>query len=257
MASFTPTQGRYLAFIHAYTSLRGFPPSEAEIAAAMVVSAPSVSNMVKTLEKKGLIRREPLVSRAIEILVPAEEIPAWNARKTSPSKPTAGRVRSAPQKMWQPRESKAPDQDSSTPANLYVLTAYLTNVPATTKLAKKSISRTVEIRGDQTLEDLHDVLFKAFDRWDPHLYEFQFGKRPFDPKGIRYGTQSKRSRLLRDARTTRMDDLELKPEQVFGYWFDFGEDWYHQIRVERVEQAIPTARYPRVIHRMGESPPQY
>ena len=35
MASFTPTQGRYLAFIHAYTKLHGYPPAEAEIAAAM------------------------------------------------------------------------------------------------------------------------------------------------------------------------------------------------------------------------------
>ena len=55
MPDFTPTQGRYLAYIHAYTAVHGFPPAEAEIAAAMCVSPPSVSQMVKTLEKKGLI----------------------------------------------------------------------------------------------------------------------------------------------------------------------------------------------------------
>jgi hypothetical protein len=28
MADFTPTQGRYLAFIRAYTNLHGYPPAE-------------------------------------------------------------------------------------------------------------------------------------------------------------------------------------------------------------------------------------
>jgi SOS-response transcriptional repressor LexA len=59
MAHFTPTQGRYLAFIHAYIGLHGHPPSESEIAAAMCVSPPLVNQMVKMLEKKGLILRQP------------------------------------------------------------------------------------------------------------------------------------------------------------------------------------------------------
>jgi Mn-dependent DtxR family transcriptional regulator len=55
MAHFTAKQGRYLAFIYAYTELHGFPPAEAEIASALLVSPPSVNQMVMTLEKKGLI----------------------------------------------------------------------------------------------------------------------------------------------------------------------------------------------------------
>ncbi|MGZ3396857.1 MAG: IS1096 element passenger TnpR family protein [Isosphaeraceae bacterium] len=60
-----------------------------------------------------------------------------------------------------------------------------------------------------------------------------------------------------DARTTKLDDLDLNPGRVFGYWFDFGDDWYHQVQVDRIEQAIPTVTYPRVIRRVGKSPPQY
>ena len=59
MADFTPTQGRYLAFISAYTEVQGCPPAESEIAAALCVSPPSVNRMVKQLEKKGLILRRP------------------------------------------------------------------------------------------------------------------------------------------------------------------------------------------------------
>src|SRR5947199_10279043 len=89
MADFTPTQGRYLAFIHASTSLHGYPPAETEIAAAMCVSPPSVNQMVKTLEKRSLISRQPGQSRTIEVLVPEEEIPPWNNRKParSPKRP--------------------------------------------------------------------------------------------------------------------------------------------------------------------------
>ena len=60
-----------------------------------------------------------------------------------------------------------------------------------------------------------------------------------------------------DARTTKLDDLDLKSGRAFGYWFDFGDDWYHQVQVDRIEQAIPTVTYPRVIRRVGKSPPQY
>jgi Plasmid pRiA4b ORF-3-like protein len=49
----------------------------------------------------------------------------------------------------------------------------------------------------------------------------------------------------------------LKPGRPFGSWFDFGDDWFHEIRVERIEQAIPTVTYSRVIKRVGKSPPQY
>ena len=41
-----------------------------------------------------------------------------------------------------------------------------------------------------------------------------------------------------DARTTKLDDLDLKPHRVFGYWFDFGNNWYHQVQVERIEKSV-------------------
>jgi hypothetical protein len=248
MANFTPTQGRYLAFIHAYKARHGFPPAESEIAAALCVSPPSVNQMVKTLEKKGLILRHPGVPRSLEILIPEDEIPPWNQRAA----PKSG----AP--VVKPRV-RGDNAAATTPVNLYVLTVHLSTGPVGGRYAGKPISRVIEIRGDQTLEQLHEAIFKAYDRYDEHLYEFQFGKRPYDPNGPNYGIPDPSSPPGRegDARTTRLDDLGLKPHRVFGYWFDFGDDWYHQVDVERVEQAIPTVTYPRVIKRVGKSPPQY
>jgi hypothetical protein len=248
MSDFTPTQGRYLAFIHAYSTLHGYPPAEAEIAAALCVSPPSVSQMVKMLEKRGLIARQPGLPRTIQVLVPEEEIPQWNHRKPAKSPKRPGKLSGRP---------AVPH--ATTPANLYVLLVFLMKGPVSEKFADKVVSRTIEIRGDQTLEELHHAIFNAYDRWEQHMYEYQFGKRPFDPKGQTYGipdpSPGKKGRG--DARTTRLDDLDLKQDRVFGYWFDFGDDWFHQVEVERIEQAIPTVTYPRVIKRVGKSPPQY
>src|SRR5260370_156626 len=85
MADFTPTQGRYLAFIHAYTRLHEYPPAESEIAAALCVSPPSVNQMVKMLEKKGLLLRHPGQPRSLQVLVPEDKIPPWNQRKSAPA----------------------------------------------------------------------------------------------------------------------------------------------------------------------------
>jgi hypothetical protein len=249
MADFTPTQGRYLAFIHAYTCRHGYPPAEAEIAAALCVSPPSVNLMVKTLERKGLILRHPGQPRSIQVLVPEDEIPPWNNRKPARNPWSAGPA----------RPSATTPVEKAPPANLYVLSVFMTAGPTSEKFANKVIMRGIEIRGDQTLEQLHQAIFQAYDRWDQHPYQFQFGKRPFDPAGANYGVAEGQpgKKKPRDARTAKLDDLGLEQDRVFGYWFDFDANWFHQIQVMRIEQAIPTVTYPRVIKRVGKSPPQY
>jgi hypothetical protein len=59
--------------------------------------------------------------------------------------------------------------------------------PNSEKSANKEVSRVIEIRGDQTLEQLHRAIFDAYDRFDEHPCASQFGKRPFDPDGPNYG----------------------------------------------------------------------
>ena len=67
--SFTDKQGQYLAFIDAYTRVHGRPPSEADLQRHFGVTPPSVHQMVLTLERAGLIRRQSGVARSIEVLV--------------------------------------------------------------------------------------------------------------------------------------------------------------------------------------------
>jgi len=42
------------------------------------VTPPSVHQMILTLERAGLIRRQPGVARSIEVLVPPEHLPLLN-----------------------------------------------------------------------------------------------------------------------------------------------------------------------------------
>jgi DNA-binding MarR family transcriptional regulator len=72
---FTDKQGQYLAFIHAYTLVLGRPPAEADLQRHFRVTPPSVHQMVLTLERAGLIRRQPGVARSIQVLVNPEVLP--------------------------------------------------------------------------------------------------------------------------------------------------------------------------------------
>ena len=151
-------------------------------------------------------------------------------------------------------------------SRLFTLEVSLVSGPVQECFLKKNrvMSRTIQIRADQTLQDLHDAIFSAFDRWDDHLYEFQIGgKGPMDPKARRYtiapdedgfGNRPREAGLV--SRTT-LGSLGLKVDDPFGYWFDFGDDWYHQVSVAAIETRAPAGRFPRVTARIGKSPPQY
>ncbi len=86
---------------------------------------------------------------------------------------------------------------------------------------KSGIARTIAIRGEHTLGALHGEIVAAF------------------------------------AEDTRLADLLLEIGTKFWYWFDFGDDWYHQIEVIAIGEPVPETEYPRVTESVGESPPQY
>jgi Domain of unknown function (DUF6398)/Plasmid pRiA4b ORF-3-like protein len=170
-----------------------------------------------------------------------------------------------------PKAAKRSASATSQPANpaalqaLYVLDVALISGPVSDRFIKKnpSITRTIEIRGEQTLADLHRIIFSAFDREEEHMYEFQFkGKGPDDPNADRYGLamtlqDEGGNPPAGDVAKTAIGALGLAVEEPFGYWFDFGDDWWHQVMVIATTEPKPKVKYPRVIERVGASPPQY
>ena len=149
---------------------------------------------------------------------------------------------------------------------LFTLEVCIISGPMTEEFVKKNrvISRTIQIRGAQTLEILHYAMFGAFGREDEHVYEFQVGgKEPMDPKAKKYVLPMAMDDTFAEKKNagnitrTPIGSLGLKTDDAFGYWFDFGDDWWHQINVVAIEHKVPRGSFPRVTKRMGESPPQY
>jgi hypothetical protein len=149
---------------------------------------------------------------------------------------------------------------------IYTLEVFLLSGPITERFAQHNpvVSRTIQMRGDQTLEDLHHAIFDAYGRWEEHMYEFQFGKGPMDPEARRYVLPSA-FEIERDEDNppagrvgeTVIDSLGLKGGDRFGYWFDFGDDWWHQINVEAIEDKISKGKLPKLVKGVGKNPPQY
>jgi len=117
------------------------------------------------------------------------------------------------------------------------------------------IWRIIEIRGDQTLHQLHKVIFKAFERYDEHLYAFFLSNKPWDASS-EYSLPSPESKA-RSAKRASIDSLALKPKRKFLYLFDFGDEWWHSVQLLGIRQEEPKGKYPRVIESQGEAPSQY
>jgi SOS-response transcriptional repressor LexA len=73
--SFTAKQGQYLPFIYSYIKIHGQPPAEADLERYFRVSPPAIHEMIKTLERNGLIERTPGRARSIRLRVHPKNLP--------------------------------------------------------------------------------------------------------------------------------------------------------------------------------------
>lgn len=160
-----------------------------------------------------------------------------------------------------PRESnitkkKARTASTAASARLYVLKVWLGRADDENF---DEISRTIEIAGHHTLEDLHDVIFQAFDREDEHLWMFYFTRRNSRVVARRYIHPRLEVGAYEGgyADETRIDSLGLRARSRFHYVFDLGDEWHHEIIVEKTGKLEGPKGRPRMVARVGESPPQY
>lgn len=236
MADMTPAQGRYLAYIHAYAEGFGLPPAESEIADAMGVSPPSVNQMMKTLEKKGLIRRQPGVARSIEILVAPGALPKWQGKRIT---------RTVREWTLTSPAARHPGTSSSGKAAVYRFKIVLQD-------ARPAIWRRIETM-DVTLQQLHALIQTAMGWTNSHLHQFVIaGGRYTDPRFMMEDVGAI------DYSRLRVRDLVAKhgAKLRMGYEYDFGDDWRHEVILEKVTEAERGVRYPRCIDGARACPPE-
>ncbi|MDA1012866.1 MAG: GntR family transcriptional regulator [Planctomycetota bacterium] len=239
MPEFTPTQGRYLACIRTYTEDFGMPPAESEIAAAIGVSPPSVNQMMKTLENKRLIRRQPGVPRSIEILVAPETIPKWKGKRITST-----------MKVWM-RVDPPPARDTSRAGdrktNVY---RFKITLQETTPV----IWRRIETM-DVPLGKLHELIQTALGWTNSHLHRFRIAGRDFtDPRFMTDDIDD----FAEDYSGMRVSDLVAShgSNLRISYEYDFGDSWQHEIVLEEVTESQPGVRYPRCIDGERACPPE-
>jgi hypothetical protein len=150
-------------------------------------------------------------------------------------------------------------QPSSASPQLYTLNVFLTGGPMDESFEGEVISRKVQLLGGQTLHDLHQIIFDAFEREEEHLYEFNLGAGPRDRSQayLYKGEWSEDDEEEGDPESATLDALDLTVGRRFGYVFDMGDYWEHIIEVVAVEEHPPSSIYPRIVETVGEAPPQY
>jgi hypothetical protein len=110
--------------------------------------------------------------------------------------------------------------------------------------------RRVLVPGEMTLAELHDVVQVAMGWTDSHLHEFEIGDTSYGVPDVDWG------------RDDVKDEARTKLVRVSGlgshlrYTYDFGDDWRHDITVEKVVAPEPGVRYPTCSAGRRACPPE-
>jgi len=91
------------------------------------------------------------------------------------------------------------------------------------------VSRRLAVRGDQTLEDLHEELRRAFEWWEDDEYSFQL------------------------ATDVQLHRVELKAGQELAYVIGTGDEWRVRLRIDDIRPAR-NETYPVILESRGKAP---
>lgn len=106
-------------------------------------------------------------------------------------------------------------------------------------------SRTIEVKEDFTLQNLHKYIQKIVDFDDDHLYEFYVGKNP-------------RNKAHSVPKKTKLNEIYPLTGYKIYYLFDFGDSWLFQIKKSRKKKIeSKQTKYPALIESSGVNPEQY
>jgi hypothetical protein len=114
-----------------------------------------------------------------------------------------------------------------------------------------TIWRSVEIRGDTTLAKLHQLLQAAMGWENCHMHLFRVGKTLYGvPSNDDFGLPTE------DERKVTVAELLPKKGSKLTYTYDMGDDWHHEIKVEKVSAPVSGTKYPRLTDGARACPPE-
>jgi len=96
-----------------------------------------------------------------------------------------------------------------------------------------NIFRVIKIRDDNSLEDLANRILKSINFDDDHLYLFNMDNNYYNGTN----TYQRAYHDLKKSEKVLLREIGLEEKQVFQLWYDFGEDWFFSIIVEKIEDS--------------------
>lgn len=109
--------------------------------------------------------------------------------------------------------------------------------------------RRIRLSSAITFAQLQDTLQVTMGWKDKHLHEFEANT-------VRYGVSDGMRPEVADERRVRLGEFLKSPGDSFGYWYDFGDDWWHDVVFEREVRADPGVKYPQVVAGERACPPE-
>ena len=119
--------------------------------------------------------------------------------------------------------------------------------------------RTIEIDDGDSLLDLHGAIQNSVGFDYDHLFEYFAGRNHRHRKLVFADPVDWEHEAQALGGLTLAQVYPLPKSLKLYYHFDFGDDWYFEIRKSRKKpvQPQPGVKYPRVVQRIGPDPQQY
>lgn len=115
-----------------------------------------------------------------------------------------------------------------------------------------AIWRRIEVHGDTPLDKLHGVIQPAMGWTNAHLHRFIMQGQNYAIPDRDDQSPSKPE----DERNFTLQDLANQEGTHFAYEYDFGDNWQHELIVEKTHFAKAGKRYPRCLEGEGACPPE-
>lgn len=118
------------------------------------------------------------------------------------------------------------------------------------KGSRPPIWRRVQVNSDITLAKLHQIVQAAMGWQDYHLHTFLI-------QGEEYGQpQPEYDFNVRDEKRVKLSQIAMQEKVKFVYTYDMGDDWEHEILVEKILPPDPQIVYPICLKGKGACPPE-
>jgi hypothetical protein len=114
--------------------------------------------------------------------------------------------------------------------------------------SKPPVWRRLLVPADIRLDRLHGVIQATMGWEDYHMHVFSDGSCEYGLADPELGH--------RDERKATLGRLLKREGERIRYTYDFGDDWEHEIVVEKVLAAEPGVRYPVCVAGKGACPPE-